>query len=92
MLGPIMSRPQLSARASIWIGITGAVIATLTFVHRGLSQVEKIPTIQAQVDTLRAQAVVNRALNHDMIYMTCVLFQESHTRHEVPAVCESATK
>lgn len=87
-----MSRPSISARATVWIAIAGAVIGTLTFVHKGLSQVERIPGIVAQVDSLRSQAILDRSWKHDMAYMACVSFQQSHPRTEVPAVCGNATK
>lgn len=87
-----MSRPGLSARVTIWIAIAGAAIGTLTFVHNGLSQVEKIPGLVADVDTLKAQAVTDKVWKHDMAYMACVNFQQTHRSIEVLAVCKSVTK
>lgn len=90
--GRAMSRSGLSARVAPWIAIIAAVVGAMTVTHKGLSQVEQIPGLVAQVDSLKAQAILDRAWKHDMAYMSCVNFQQSHSKNEVPAVCESATK
>jgi hypothetical protein len=87
-----MSRPSLSARFGPWVAILGAVIATLTFVHKGVSQVEKIPGLRADIDSLKAQAVTDRVWKHDMAYMACVNFEQSHRSIEVLAVCKGVTR
>jgi hypothetical protein len=87
-----MSKPGISVRTTIWLAIAGAIISTLTFVHNGLGQIEKIPGLVADVDSLKKQAITDRVWKHDMAYMACVNFQKSHPTNEVPVVCASVTK
>lgn len=87
-----MSRPSISARLAPWLAIVGAIIASLGFVRTGISQIEQIPALRRDVDTLRAHEITDRVWKHDMAYMACVNFQQSHRSSEVPGVCGTVTK
>lgn len=91
-----MPRASIAAKATTWIAVAGAVIATLSFAHNSLGEVRDSIDLgkrtAVRVDSLEVKQQRKEVWDAAIGYMVCSDFARNHSRTEVPAICGSATR